>query len=263
MKFYLKITRFVFIIGIFACASNAQNPERKFAYKTGETVEITNLHGRVFVRADESSKDKIMIEISSDKPLAASEITFDNSNGLKIEVMPQNTGARIDLTVKLPARARVRVTTGEGEVRVSGDLESAEAVTETGTIAADVPLDNLKYNFLWTASRPRFISDVTLEEVKEKSAGRFVLKGKIIDEDAETKANEAAEEETSEAETTAAEKTENSKDSKNKKKKPKIKKPKTSAVSLDFTTARGIILLNVNPNEVPSDLRERPLRRRR
>ncbi|MGH8596434.1 MAG: VWA domain-containing protein, partial [Gammaproteobacteria bacterium] len=31
------------------------------------------------------------------------------------------------------------------------------------------------------------------------------------------------------------------------------------AVSLNFTTARGIILLNVPPNEVMSDLRERPL----
>src|SRR5436309_2856139 len=33
----------------------------------------------------------------------------------------------------------------------------------------------------------------------------------------------------------------------------------STSVSLNFTTARGIVLLNVPPNEVMSDLRERPL----
>src|SRR5204863_930714 len=38
---------------------------------------------------------------------------------------------------------------------------------------------------------------------------------------------------------------------------PKSEEPKT--IDLNFTTARGIILLNVPPSEVLSDLRERPL----
>ena len=41
----------------------------------------------------------------------------------------------------------------------------------------------------------------------------------------------------------------------NKEKKPKDK----GQIALTLTTDRGIILLNVNPSEVPSDLRERPL----
>ena len=44
-----------------------------------------------------------------------------------------------------------------------------------------------------------------------------------------------------------------------KKKKTKTKNQKPKTISLNFTTARGIILLNVPPNEVSSDLRERPL----
>ena len=44
-----------------------------------------------------------------------------------------------------------------------------------------------------------------------------------------------------------------------KKKKLKTKKRSPKTVKLNFTTARGIILLNVNPNEVPSNLTERPL----
>src|SRR5439155_18413144 len=41
--------------------------------------------------------------------------------------------------------------------------------------------------------------------------------------------------------------------------KSKAINPQSKSVSLNFTTARGIILLNVPPNEVMSDLRERPL----
>ncbi|HEY0427239.1 MAG TPA: VWA domain-containing protein [Pyrinomonadaceae bacterium] len=261
MKFYLKISQFVFIILIFTAVAVAQTFEREFDYKAGATIDIINLHGRVFVRADEATKEKILVQVNSDKALAESDIKFDNAGDLKIETTPRNANARVDLTIKLPPRVRVRITTGEGEVRVSGDLESAEAFTETGTIAADVPLDNLRYNFLWTASRPRYVSDVTLEEVKEKSAGRFTLKGKIVNEDAKTEESEAVEE-TSETETT--ENSENGeknskKDKQEKKKKSKTEDQKSKTISLNFTTARGIILLNVNPSEVPSDLRERPL----
>lgn len=264
MKFYLKISQFVLIFFIFASAANAQASEREFSYKTGEMIEITNLFGRVWIQTDEATKEKIVVQINSDKSLAESEIKFDNANGLKIEVLPQTAQTRVDLTVKVPPRARVRITTGEGEVRVSGDFESAEAETGTGTIAAQVSLDNLKYNFLWTASRPRFVSDVTLEEVKEKSAGRFSLKGKIVDEDAangdaenDEETSETGDNTDTETPTDKAEKTD--KKSKEKKKKPKAKAEKPKTISLNFTTARGIILLNVNPNEVPSDLRERPL----
>ena len=252
---FMKFFGFIFVL-FFAASVQAQTSEREFPFKAGEILQITNLHGRVFVRADESAKEKVSVQINSDKSLADSELKFDNARGLTVEVAPQTATTRVDLTVKLPPRSRVRVKTGEGEIRISGDLESAEAETDTGTIAADVPLDNLKYNFLWTASRPRYVSDVTLEEIKEKSGGKFVLKGKIIDEDALKEAEKTTEETTEEP---TEEPTTDDKNSKDKKKKPKTKEQKPNTVSLDFITARGIILLNVNPAEVPSDLRERPL----
>ncbi len=74
---------------------------------------------------------------------------------------------------------RVRVETSGGEVSVSGDVASANVKTDTGTIAANVPLDDVRYDFLWTESRPRFLSDVRLEEVDEKAGGKFVLNGRI------------------------------------------------------------------------------------
>ncbi|MGC2234770.1 MAG: VWA domain-containing protein [Pyrinomonadaceae bacterium] len=256
MKSYLKIGYIILLIFISAFIADAQSVEREFPYKTGATLEIKNLYGRVWIQADETVKEKAFVQVNSDNSLAESEMRIDNASGLTIEIVPQNPKNRVDLTIKLPVRSRVRITTGEGEVRVSGDLESAEAISDTGTISAQVPLDNLKYNFLWTASRPRFVSDATLEEVKEKAAGRFVLKGKISRE-SEKETVETEETATTETTTENAETTD--KKSKDKKKKPKTENQKPKTISLDFTTARGIILLNVNPGEVPSDLRDRPL----
>ncbi len=235
----MKKIALIFTIFVAFFTVRAQSKiEREFSYQKGAIVEITNLYGRVFVLADEKLENKAIVLIDSERSLAASELRIETAKGLTVETLPQDTKTRIDLTIKLPLRARVRVTTEAGEVRVSGNLESAEVFTDTGTIAAQVPLDDLRYNFLWTASRPRVLSEPTLEEIKEKSAGKFQIKGKIIEKSEETKS-------------------ETEENSENKESKIKDQKPKT--ISLNLTTARGIILLNVNPSEVPSDLRERKL----
>lgn len=230
----MKIFTLIFLVFLTFFAAQAQTVEREFPYQNGATVEIKNLYGRVFVLADEKLENKAIVQINADKNLTSSEIRTETGKGLNLEILPQNAKNRVDLTIKLPLRARVRITTGEGEVRVSGNLESAEVFTETGTIAAQVPLDDLKYNFLWTASRPRVLSDPTLEEIKEKSAGKFQIKGKIVQK-TEDRSQKSEEE------------------------KPKTEDQKPKTIELNLTTARGIILLNVNPNEVPSDLRERTL----
>ena len=110
--------------------------------------------------------------------------------------------------------------------------------TITGTIHADVPLDRLNFDFYWQASRPRYLSDVELPPVQEKRGGVYSISGSI----------------------------EGDESSKKKSKKPK--KPKdpnetsvitADLISLNLRTDRGVILLNVDPNMVPSDLHERPL----
>jgi VWFA-related protein len=72
---------------------------------------------------------------------------------------------------------------------------------------------------MWSASRPRFLSDVELPKVKEKAAGIFMISGKLGEK----------------------------------------KQDKEERVRLEFVTQRGVILLNVDPAMVPPDLRERPL----
>lgn len=276
-KFILILT---FLAATFVVA-DAQNLRRELNLKKGATVEIVNRYGRVEVaapivenaadREPEKIEGKAELSAASEKNVVESELKI-NASGSKIliEVEPSDTNKRIDLTLELPVGTRLKIETGAGEAKVSGDFESIEIRTETGTIAADVPLENVKYDFVWTESRPRFLSDVELEKVEEKAAGKFAINGRIIDKDAATQRRADAEkDESSESETenengATEEKSEKNETNKNQKPKTKDQKPKTKnrkpkALSLNFTTARGIILLNVPPNEVLSDLRERPL----
>ncbi|MEP6789050.1 MAG: VWA domain-containing protein, partial [Acidobacteriota bacterium] len=136
-----------------------------------------------------------------------------------------------------------------GAVEAVGNFASIEAKTETGTVITDVPAEELTYQFLWTESRPRYLADFDIADVKEKKAGMFEVKGRRSGEVKSKKNKGKKEEPVAEFEDPALKPDD-----------PKVKKSEISkAVSLNFTTARGIILLNVPPNEVMSDLRERPL----
>ena len=200
MKFFsFLLTSFfsLFFSLFFALTIQAQSFQRELSLQNGGTVEIINKFGRVDVLAESvksendkeenavgKTKGKISVTANSDKTLSESEIKIDASDGkIRIEVAPSDAKKRVDLSLNLPERIRLKIQTGDGEAKVSGDFESVEIKTETGTIAADVPLENVKYDFVWTESRPRFLSDVELEKVKEKSAGKFVINGRIVDEE--------------------------------------------------------------------------------
>jgi VWFA-related protein len=247
--------------------TSAQDLTREFSLSEGATITVKNLSGRVDVTTRAADSADVRFSTPAGSSVTESEIKIDSAGGLRIEIQPVDASKRIDISLVVPERVRLKIETGEGEVRISGDLESIEVKTETGTIAADVPTVDLKYDFLWTASRPRFLSDIELARVKEKSGGRFQLKGKFGGEDkkkkkradidhtetstdSDTPANADADRAAgAETGTAIAEAPDGRSD----------KKPRSVAVSLKFSTARGIVLVNVPPNEVTSDLRERPL----
>ena len=138
----------------------------------------------------------------------------------------------------LPERTRISAETLAGEIEVNGNLAAISAKTDTGTVAVDVPTDDITYYFLWIESHPRYLADFELSGIKEKSAGRFEIKGsyaKVPSPKSQVPSAEVQDQSS------------------------KVKDQIPRSVSLNFTTSRGIILLNVPPNEVMSDLRERPL----
>lgn len=227
----------------------AQNFEREYPFATAGTIEIKNNYGRVYFQSDPDLENTVKVQASATKIISESDLRIEAVGGkVKIEVLPQTSKTRVDFAISLPIRSRVFAETDEGEIRFMGDFSEARGKTNTGTIYADVPLENLKYDFQWTASRPRFLSEVDLAEVKEKSAGRFVLKGKI-NESPKPRINPLIE--------VADDPAENS--NPKEKKKSEKKRLKNSLVKLKLSTARGIVLLNVSPEEVPSNLRARPL----
>lgn len=204
-----------------AVTTSGQSLERELNTTEKVTVVIKNGDGRVVVISSDEPKGKVFISaVRPGGTVSEGDVSSVVSGAhVEIEVRGRNQPNRIDLTVRVPSRAKVKVSTSAGAVDVIGDFMLAEVSTETGTIHAEVPLDSVKLNFEWLASSPRFLSDVELPKVKEKAAGRFVIKGRLGDK----------------------------------------KASKEKRIELEFATRRGVVLFNVDPSRVPPDLRDRPL----
>jgi VWFA-related protein len=212
------------VLGLLTAAFSpvaAQNYQRELDTPDRVSVSVKNLNGRVEIFAAETQQNKVAIEANSrGTPIDSTDVQIEAKAGdIRIDVRDRGEKDRIDLVVRIPLRSKASVETEAGAVDISGNIESAEVTTNTGTIHADVPLEALKFNFLWQASRPRYLSDVELPEIKEKRGGFFSISGKLGE------------------------------------KKPK----KEERVELNFLTRRGVVLLNVDPEMVPSDLSQRPL----
>lgn len=220
----MLLSRFVpfllLLAGLHATAF-AQSFKQELEAPEKVTLSVRNLDGRVSVIASEEQQKKVTIEAkSSGSPVETEDVLFESKGGVfRVDVRPRGENNRIDLVVTIPTRSKVEVAGQAGAVDVIGSVESASVKTDTGTIHADVPLEALKFNFVWEASRPRYMSDVELPPVQEKAGGQFKLSGRLGEKDAK----------------------------------------KDELVALDFRTQRGVVLLNIDPEMAPSDLRERPL----
>ena len=248
------------LLSLSAVPFNAQSFERELNNFGKGLLTIKNLNGRVSVIASDDEKMKVSFTATSAG--APVERTDVNASDGEISVRERRQPDRIDLVVHVPARARVKVETETGMVDVIGNVEVADVITNTGTIHADVPLDALKFKFLWQSSRPRYLSDVELPRIKEGRAGTFSISGTLGPKPKKSKRKKADDEpekatpEPSEEKTAASAPSEHPAD---KPAEPAKETEKIARVQLNFTTQRGVILLNVDPSMAPSDLRERPL----
>ncbi len=235
-------------------ASRAQEFRRELKLAVGSAVEVVNRSGRVAVRSEAPQGSEPLIgSLTASSPAGVSESEVRVGGGgsrTTVSVKASDATKRIDLILTVPERTKLKIETAAGAVEVVGNFTSVEVRTETGTIAADVPTDDLKYQLFWTESRPRYLADFDIAEVREKSGGRFEVKGLHQDDPSQFNGKEAKVKEKP-ADATVNEQATNEQGTANSK--------QPTNISLKFATARGIILLNVPPNEVMSDLRERPL----
>ena len=127
-----------------------------------KSLTIKNRNGRVSVIASDNEKDKSSLKATSTGANVEPSDIAVSGNEITVRERPY----RIDLTVRVPKRARIKIESETGMIDVIGDFEVAEVVTNTGTIHADVPPEALKVKFQWESSRPRFLSDIELPRVK-------------------------------------------------------------------------------------------------
>ena len=230
--------------------ASAQGVQRELDTTQKASISIANRNGRVSVIARDDQKKVTVSATSTGAPVEAGDVQTKVSGGnLEIDVRGRSEQNRIDLTVLVPPRSRLRIWSDSGAVDVVGNVEVADVRTDTGTIHADVPLEKLNFNFLWHASRPRFLSDVELPQIKEKASGIFTISGSL---DGEQVSKKQAKKPKKQKEQPANEQAVNQ----------QLANPpaaKAELVSLNLRTERGVILLNVDPSMVPSDLHERPL----
>ena len=267
VRFILAIVIAASVVVSLPGPANAQSYEREFSVGSKPSLTIKNRNGRVSVVTSDDQKDKALVQVTS--PVAPVEPSDISISGGEIVVRERRAGDRIDLIVRVPSRTRVKIESENGMVDVIGDLAMAEVLTDTGTIHADVPLDDVKFKFLWQASRPRFLSDVELPRVKEGRAGSFSISGTLGPNarKSKDKKKDAGKTESATADGSADANDANSatidgttdKDEKSKADADKSKPDKDKLVQLNLTTQRGVILLNVDPAMAPNDLRERPL----
>ena len=186
----------VFLIAVSSAL--AQGVGRELKIVTGQTVEVVNRFGRVDIvsqatTAPEAEGDKAVevpgtLSVISRGELSESEITTIGAKGnLRIEVSPDSLSKRVDLKLALPERTKLILETKDGGILVEGNFASINATTDTGTIAVDVPTENLKYDLNWTMSKPRYLADFEIEEVQERSGGRFQIKGVVGQKTKKTK----------------------------------------------------------------------------
>lgn len=235
-----RLLLFLLALTCWRVPANAQSFVRELETPDKVSIVIANRNGRVSVIADGEQKRVIISATSKGITVEPGDVQANvNGSNVDIDVRARSEQNRIDLTVRVPPRSRVRISSDAGAVDVVGNLETAEVQTNTGTIHADVPLERLNFDFFWHASRPRFLSDVELPAVKERAGGTFTISGSLQGDQLSKK-----------------------KAKQQKKSKEQGDDPQNVAhdlVSLNLRTERGVILLNVDPAMVPSDLHERPL----
>ena len=261
--FLRKLFHYIFVVVIASTLllpgvqpALAQTYERELNISAKSTLTIRNRNGRVSVIASEDEDLKPLLQATS--PGAPIEPRDVSISGGEITVRERPSQDRIDLTVRVPARTRLKIESESGMVDVIGNVALAEVTTNTGTIHADVPLDDVKFKFQWQASRPRFLSDVELPKVKEGRGGSYSISGKLGAGAKKSKDKKSEPADEADGDGAPNQLPDDPADG-NGNGDGEKKAPKEKLVQLNLTTQRGVILLNVDPSMAPNDLRERPL----
>lgn len=250
-------------------AAGSRTITRRLDVGEGSEIVIRNLRGRVQITAadgDDAPPAFTVEATASAGVLTERDVTVERTGArTTVSVAASDSRARVDLVARLPARARLSIETTEGAVDVAGDFRQVTARTVTGTIRADVPSTNLRYDFRWTAARPRIYSLIPLAAPRESAGGRFQVSGRYPSRDKKDREKDRGSnsDTNADAATDASERATDDaasdEDKREESKQARRARERNAQVELDFTTARGIVVIGADPSIVPADLRPRVL----
>ncbi|WP_352430866.1 VWA domain-containing protein [Pyrinomonas sp.] len=193
--------------------------QREIPLPVDARLTVRNREGRIKIVALEEQKAVTLVVQGRASASSAEEAVTVRTVGRSVEIEPVVDKERVDLLLRVPTRARVRAISGSGAIDLIGDFREAAAETDTGTVHLDVPVEALSYDFVWTASRPRYLSEMELAKPREVRGGKYELTGYLGEK----------------------------------------KAPADKRVRVEVSTRRGVVLFGVDPELAPADLRERRL----
>jgi VWFA-related protein len=187
LKISLLFSLFVICVTPAPCQDGAENALVREIKDRVTQISIRNSRGRIRISGSPES-ETITVRASSPSGSVSEDelLTVVKKSELKIEVSEGAT-ERVDLYVSVPEDIQLKAYSASGAIEITGRVTSASIGTETGTVRADVPTEDLKINFTWTASRPRYFSQIELPEPKERRGGRFEISGRLYEEKREPK----------------------------------------------------------------------------
>src|SRR6476646_10381919 len=177
---------YLLIFTAFSLSAFAQEYRVTKEVDSSPSVAIKNRAGRVTVGiqpkdespAEGKKANAIVVTARSEKGVTEGEVKIIEGLITTVEIVPSFANKQIDVTVLVPVRSRLTVETLAGAVDVSGNFQSVDVKTDTGTVSTDIPDDAISYDLQWTQAKPRYLADFELTKIKEGSAGRFSIKGK-------------------------------------------------------------------------------------
>src|SRR5258705_62679 len=102
-------TALLLLLVVAVCLS-AQSPQRELNTPDKVLVSITNRNGRVSVNASEDQKTVAVEATANGVPVTSDEVqTTAKGGNFQIDVRARRESDRIDLTVRVPVRSRIRV----------------------------------------------------------------------------------------------------------------------------------------------------------
>ncbi|MDQ3585912.1 MAG: hypothetical protein M3407_09090, partial [Acidobacteriota bacterium] len=106
------------LLAVCEVGAHAQSLTRELDAGAASEIVVKNMSGRVTIVAAPAGEERKSVSLQATTmgaALSEEDISAKSAEGtIEIEVRPRGKQERVDLSLRVPARAKVKITTGEG-----------------------------------------------------------------------------------------------------------------------------------------------------